>query len=192
MHSREKAKERSREALITAAMYLFGKYGLDGPSLEDICARAGYTRGAFYVHFKDRDDLIVAVMERTRARLIESFVAGRDFESIVRGFGDAVAAGAYPPPAGVVKLHNFLDACARSVPVRRRHLAFLDELRGYLAEVGRAAQNAGKVRSDVDAEMLALLLLTLVTGVDTLLELGFDFDVRGGAAAMLKLMRSRG
>lgn len=189
MHSREEAKERSREALITAAMQLFAKHGLDGPSLDDICARAGYTRGAFYVHFKDRDDLIVAVMERTRARLIESFVVDRDLEGIVRGFGDAVASGAYPPPSGVVKLHNFLDACARSLPVRRRHLQFLDELRGYFTEVARAAQRAGKARPDVDAGAMALLMLTLVTGVDTLLELGFDFDVRGGAAAMLKMMR---
>jgi AcrR family transcriptional regulator len=189
MHSRAAAKERSREALITAAMQLFGRFGLDVPSLDDICARAGYTRGAFYVHFKDRDDLIVAVMERTRARLLESLLGGRDLEAIVRGFGDAVSAGAYPPRSGVVKLHNFLDACARSPVVRRKHVGMLEETRARLADSVRVAQGAGKARRDVDAGTLALLLLTLVTGVDTLLEVGLDFDVRAGAAAMLKLMR---
>jgi TetR/AcrR family transcriptional repressor of nem operon len=170
-------------------MHLFGKYGLDGPSLDDICERAGYTRGAFYVHFKSREELIVAVMERTRARLLESFLSGRDLESTVRGFADAVESGAYPPPSGVVKLHNFLDACMRLPLLKRQHLAMLDETLALLAETVRAAQSAKKARHDVAPEAAALLLLTLVTGVDTLLDLGFKFDIRGGAAAMLKMLR---
>jgi TetR/AcrR family transcriptional repressor of nem operon len=189
MHSREVAKERSREALITAAMQLFGKHGLDGPSLDDICKRAGYTRGVFYVHFKTREELIVAVMERTRARLLESFLSGRDLEATVRGFADAVVSGAYPPPSGVVKLHNFLDACMRLPLLRKRHLALLDDTMARLALTVHAAQSAGKARRDVTPEAAALLLLTLVTGVDTLVDLGFKFDVRGGAAAMLKVLR---
>lgn len=190
MHSREVAKERSREALITAAMQLFGRHGLDGPSLDDICRRAGYTRGAFYVHFESREELIVAVMERTRARLLESFLSGRDLEATVRGFADAVQSGAYPPPSGVVKLHNFLDACVRLPLLRKRHLALLDDTLARLAATVKAAQSAGKARRDVSADAAGLLLLTLVTGVDTLLELGFRFDVRGAAAAMLKLLRA--
>ena len=38
--------------------------GIEAASLNAICDRAGFTRGAFYVHFRDRDELVAAVVER--------------------------------------------------------------------------------------------------------------------------------
>ena len=52
------AKQETREALLQAAMAEFAEKGLDLPSLDAICARAGFTRGAFYVHFRDREELV--------------------------------------------------------------------------------------------------------------------------------------
>ena len=75
--SRDASKRETREALIGAALELFAAEGLDGPSLDAICERAGYTRGAFYVHFPDRDALLVAAMEKVG----ESFLA-RVFEHV--------------------------------------------------------------------------------------------------------------
>ena len=67
-------RRETREALIDAAAALFGRDGLDAPSLDDICAKAGFTRGAFYVHFKSREELIVAVVERHSARALDAIV----------------------------------------------------------------------------------------------------------------------
>ncbi|MBM4360960.1 MAG: TetR family transcriptional regulator, partial [Deltaproteobacteria bacterium] len=53
--SRAEASQETRDALIEAGMAAFASEGLDAPSLDSICERAGYTRGAFYVHFKDRN-----------------------------------------------------------------------------------------------------------------------------------------
>ncbi len=52
--SRDETKQRTRDALIQAGLELFTEQGLDVPSLDAICDRAGFTRGAFYVHFADR------------------------------------------------------------------------------------------------------------------------------------------
>ncbi|MCZ7684911.1 MAG: TetR family transcriptional regulator [Sandaracinaceae bacterium] len=60
---------KTREALVDAAAELFAEQGLTGPSLDAICAKAGFTRGAFYVHFATRDDLIAAVVEKIHGRL---------------------------------------------------------------------------------------------------------------------------
>ncbi|HEY0250250.1 MAG TPA: TetR family transcriptional regulator, partial [Kofleriaceae bacterium] len=59
--TREQAKAQTRIALIDAGIIELGHHGLDA-SLDQICARAKLTRGAFYVHFADRDAFIVAVM----------------------------------------------------------------------------------------------------------------------------------
>ncbi len=72
---RDESKREARKALLEAGTKLFAQEGLDGPSLDAICARAGYTRGGFYVHFPERESFIVAVMERATARFVESVLA---------------------------------------------------------------------------------------------------------------------
>ncbi|HXU69737.1 MAG TPA: helix-turn-helix domain-containing protein [Polyangia bacterium] len=189
--SRADAKAETREALIDAAAALFGKHGFDAPSLDDICARAGYTRGAFYVHFKSREELIVAVVERHSRRALDAIVGAGDevdLAAVVRRFTDAVATGRYPR-GGAVKLHHFLDACARSRLLRERQSAHLDRTRARLAAATRAAQSARAVRPDLPADDVALILMTIVMGVEQLLELGYPFDIRAGAAALLRLLR---
>ncbi len=192
--TRSESKEQTREALISAASSLFGKEGLDGPSLDTICARAGYTRGAFYVHFASREELIVAVMERMRARVLGALIATGggpdDLERTVQLFTYAVATGAYPPKSGAVKLHHFLDACARSPLIRKGNIAHLHDTEARLAAAARAGQEAATIRDDVPPAAVALLLMALVMGVETMLEVGFDFDVRAGAQALLRLLRT--
>jgi TetR/AcrR family transcriptional regulator, transcriptional repressor for nem operon len=189
--SRAETKEQTRAALIDAAAALFGKEGFDGPSLDAICARAGYTRGAFYVHFASREELIVAVVETHRARVLESLLGAGGgahlLADTVRRFADAVAAGVYPR-GGAVQLHHFLDACARSSILRKRHVALLHDTQARLAAAARAGQSTRAVRSDVAPDHLALLLMTLVMGVEQLIDVGYDFDVRAGATAMLRLL----
>ena len=38
--------------------------------MEDICERAGFTRGAFYSNFTDKDDVLQAMVERDQGRLL--------------------------------------------------------------------------------------------------------------------------
>ena len=96
MVTRAEAKQQTREALILAGMELFRQQGLDAPSLDAICEAAGKTRGAFYVHFEDREAFQVAVMER----IISAYVAiivqtadpAGDLERTVENFANAVIA----------------------------------------------------------------------------------------------------
>jgi AcrR family transcriptional regulator len=190
--SRALGKAQTREALIAAAVELFNREGLDGASLDAICARAGYTRGAFYVHFQSRDDLIVAAMEATRARLLDRLIATghppHNLEETVRRFADAVARGRHPP-ASAVKLHQFLDACARSPRIRERHVALLGEAQSRLTAAVRQAQDGGRMRRRVVRDRdVAALILAAALGVELMVEVGYPADVRAGAAALLRLL----
>jgi AcrR family transcriptional regulator len=191
--SRSEAKAETREALIDAAAALFGKHGLDAPSLDDICARAGYTRGAFYVHFKSREELIVAVVERRSRRALDAIIGdgggAHDLEHTVRRFAEAVATGRYPH-GGAVRLHHYLDACARLRLLRERQHAQLDATRARLAAVAKAGQSARAIRHDISADDTALLLTTLVLGVEQMLDIGYAFDLGAGAGALVRLLRA--
>ncbi|WP_114560151.1 TetR/AcrR family transcriptional regulator [Desertihabitans aurantiacus] len=57
-------RERTRLRLLDAAVQVFAERGVNGASVEEICERAGFTRGAFYSNFTSKEDLCLAVIRR--------------------------------------------------------------------------------------------------------------------------------
>jgi len=56
-----------RAAWIAAALDIVAQDGIDGLRVEGLAKRLGVTKGSFYWHFKDRRDLIDAVLDNWRA-----------------------------------------------------------------------------------------------------------------------------
>src|ERR1700683_5179430 len=56
-------RARSRTALLESAARGLSRYGYGNLLLEEVAREAGYTRGALYHQFKDKEDLALAVIE---------------------------------------------------------------------------------------------------------------------------------
>lgn len=57
-------RRATRERLLDAAHQVFAARGINVATIEEICEAAGFTRGAFYSNFSDKDDLVIALFER--------------------------------------------------------------------------------------------------------------------------------
>ncbi len=57
-------RARTRSRLMAAALSVFAERGVIGSSVEEICEAAGFTRGAFYSNFADKDALVLALIEQ--------------------------------------------------------------------------------------------------------------------------------
>jgi AcrR family transcriptional regulator len=67
----------TRAKLLNAAEHIFARDGFQASRLEDIAARAGFTRGAFYANFDSKEDLLFALIERVvseRVRAVEAIL----------------------------------------------------------------------------------------------------------------------
>src|SRR6059036_3656000 len=53
---------RTRNALLESAARGLSRYGYGNLVLEDVAREAGYTRGALYHQFRDKEDLALAVL----------------------------------------------------------------------------------------------------------------------------------
>jgi len=62
--TRAQSRQRTREALVTAAMGLVARSGYAGASVDAIAAQAGFTVGALYANFGTKQELFLAVFER--------------------------------------------------------------------------------------------------------------------------------
>src|SRR5919106_4764944 len=56
-------RARTRDALLESAARGLSRYGYGNLVLEQVAREAGYTRGALYHLFKDKEDLALAVIE---------------------------------------------------------------------------------------------------------------------------------
>jgi len=66
---RKEAQERRNE-ILDAADELFGQKGFDGTSTNDILEKVGIARGTLYYHFKSKEDIMDALIERYNARIL--------------------------------------------------------------------------------------------------------------------------
>ncbi|HTJ41206.1 MAG TPA: TetR/AcrR family transcriptional regulator [Kofleriaceae bacterium] len=182
----------TRDALIDAATLELAEKGLDSASLDSICARAGFTRGAFYVHFADRDELLVAVLDRVltryQERLMPDGVAADLRSTIVRyvamvGAGDAPTVGT---PSW--RFRHTLGAVARVPAVRDKYLALQQRGAERIARATRAGQHARTVRDDIAAETIGEILTVLSLGISAAVEIGMPLDLLAGGAAIEKLL----
>lgn len=190
--ARAASARETRDKLVRAATELFAEQGLTKPSLDAICERAGFTRGAFYVHFQTRDDLIAAVVGDVMGGFIDALTRGgpegADLPTIVLGFTMAVESGSFPFP-GSVRPHQILEACGRSETLRAKYTELLATARERLAETVRRGQAAGTIRADASPDAVAQLLLATVLGVEIATELEVPYDARGVGALLLGLLR---
>lgn len=191
---REASKQETRDALISAATAELAEKGLETASLDAICARAGFTRGAFYVHFKDRDELVVAVVDRMLTRLFDAVIpsgeGAQDLEQTVAQYVALIAQQA-PAVSGTQgwSYHHTLAACARSPALRQRYAALQAEAMARVSKAARAGQRAGTVRGDVPAQALAEILVILTMGIGVMLNLRIPFDLAAGARTLKALLR---
>ena len=65
----KEAEERRNEILDTAER-LFVEKGFDGTSTNDILNDIGIARGTLYYHFKSKEDILDAMIERLTGRLV--------------------------------------------------------------------------------------------------------------------------
>ena len=205
--TREATKRETRRALIEAALGEFAEKGFDAPSLDAICARAGYTRGAFYVHFSNRDELVTAAMEQAIGAFVDGVMAtdatDGEIESTIARFAAFVRfdidasserEGASSGPSiltgedGGPPFHKFLEACSRSETVRAGMSLAMERIIERLRKAVEFGQASGRLREDVGAHEAAGVLLLLALGVFSMNEIGLKLDVSAVQATVLRIV----
>ncbi|MDQ0216793.1 AcrR family transcriptional regulator [Oikeobacillus pervagus] len=90
---RKEAEVRKNE-ILDAADELFRQKGFDGTSTNDILEKVGIARGTLYHHFKSKEDIMDALIERYSARLLgaaQEIAADKSISVVERIIGVVMA-----------------------------------------------------------------------------------------------------
>lgn len=78
---------RTRERLLDAAFDSFAQEGFAASSVEAISERAGFSRGAFYYNFSSKEELFLALIERSLDRRLGTLDQEATITSFFEGLG---------------------------------------------------------------------------------------------------------
>jgi len=85
-------RERTRTALLDAALALTREKGFEETTLQDVAERAGMTTGAIYGNFRNRDELFMALAVRQWSAIKPNVAKGASLAELMRAMAEATLA----------------------------------------------------------------------------------------------------
>lgn len=163
--SRRDRGDRTRAALVAAALELFGRDGVEATSVDEITTTTGVAKGTFYVHFQRKTDVLLERAAIILEDLDDEQLTG-DAPAALRGLGDRVAALMSVMPRPV------MGRMVREIVGNREDwLRILGErrtLNAIILPTVEAGRRDGSLRTDLSAQRLAqgltILWLDAVVG----------------------------
>jgi AcrR family transcriptional regulator len=150
------------DRILDAAAKLIVHYGYDKTTVSDIAAEAGVSKGAIYLHWKSKDDLLEALIYRESDHLVEDMLARIEADSEA---GTIFSMYQY---AIVVSIANPLIHAVMTQDVRvlgdftrrwiRANADRASEGNFFRDEMVKHLQAANVIRADLDASVISYIM----------------------------------
>ena len=148
----------TRASIVRAAARLWAKKGVDGTTIEEICAAAGVGRSTFYFHFESKEQLLMELTWATAWGTAEDVrqAGDGDLHDQIAAFIEGLARRMETVPKDLAAL------------VLRKAIGGVEQLGDFpedridfgrtLAGILERAQKKGELRADVDTKELGAIL----------------------------------
>ena len=165
--------DRTRQALLDAAIVRFAREGYRGTSVADVCRDAGLSTTGSYPYFANKEAFFVAAVDEDVAGLIGDAVSFVAIDENLEGWGSVMMQALldhishHPLAARIVK------GLEPEFTMRLLYIPALQDLRKTVTELIRSEQLSGRVRQDIDAAqtsrgmtviVISLLMASAQTG----------------------------
>ncbi|WP_322512103.1 TetR/AcrR family transcriptional regulator [Chloroflexus sp.] len=161
--NRQQSSEQIRNRIIDEAARLIVAYGYDGIAMREIAEAAGLSKAGLYHHFRDKEDLLIAVLTNW-ADEMAALAAAAESEPTTRAQLTALVRGLFaqaPAQRALVRLSN-QDMPRLSEPARVSvERCYANGLIAPITAMIRAGIERGELRP-VDPHLATWLLLGML------------------------------
>lgn len=167
---RRPTREEVRGALLEAAARVFARQGIDGASVDDVAAAAGFTKGAVYSNFGSKDGLVAALLDaKVSTYLVQGLDAVADTDRPLteraRSLGDRLTAVDQEQEDWTLLFLELWQRAVRSPDTRETFRRRRRELHAAVtAAVSEHTGGAG-IPGALPPDELATLLMALTNGL---------------------------
>jgi AcrR family transcriptional regulator len=165
--------DRTRYAILDAAVARFAREGYRGTSVADVCRDAGLSTTASYPYFGNKEALFIAAVDEDVAGLIDDAVSLVVIDDNPDQWGRVIMRALVAHVGAHPLAGRILRGLEPDFTMRLLHIPALQELRGTLTDLIRVQQMEGGVRRDIHPGqtasglvviVISLLMATMQTG----------------------------
>ncbi len=169
-----------REQIAEAALELVASQGLRRLSVAAVARRVGLVPSGIYRHFKSKDEILAAVLDRIEQRLLANVQAAREestdplecLKSVLMRHIRFIREGRAIP-----RMIFSDDVHAGSPQRKQRVFEIFTRYTDDVAGIVRLGQSQGRIRPELDVQTVVMMLLGIVVPAGILWHLtegGFD------------------
>lgn len=184
-----------RDQLVETAWRLFYRDGYHATGIDRILASAGVAKMTLYKHFRSKEDLILAVLEKRSGQFHESFCR---FLQAKRGTPEQQLLGVFDWLVKWIKSKEFRGCFFQKAMAEYQsmhdpiHRAALAHKAVFHAEIGRLVKEAGLARPKNLADQLALIVEGAIVSSHALGSSVPAIHAREAARSLIKMGGTQG
>ncbi|MFE5318252.1 TetR/AcrR family transcriptional regulator [Paenibacillus sp. NPDC056579] len=169
--------EETKKKVIDSAFQLLADKGYDAMSIDDIMKGTGKTKGSFYVHFKNKEDLLYEVIQNRLDRDFDHIV-----EETLKELSDEtcnvqlilkrlmhlvhVGTGGVDRELWTAAYYQMVVLSRKNQIVRewmiKQYRAWVD----FMSKIIIRGQELGQIRTDIDVLVMVNMLISLLEGYE--------------------------
>lgn len=180
--------QETKKKVIDSAFQLLAEKGYDAMSIDEIMKRAGKTKGSFYVHFKNKEDLLYEViknrLDRDFDQIVEEILNELLDETcnvklILKRLMNLVHAGTggIDRELWTVAHHQMVVLSRKNQMVREWMLSQYQAWVNFMSKIIRRGQELGRIRTDIDVRVMVNMLISLLEGYELRSMVDLEIDV---------------
>lgn len=167
MSPRPDVSEERKFQILNAAEEVFAEKGFEKARMEDIAKETGLSKGAIYLYFESKNDLIIAILDRLFNREYRQFenMKSEEFSAVdaIRNFSQTVTSDMDAVIRLFPILYQFLSLAFRNKYVQYAFKKYLNRYLDLITTWIQRGIDSGELRP-VDPREVAIAVGAIIEG----------------------------
>lgn len=174
------------EQALEAGMELFWRQGFEATSMQELVGHLGISRSSFYQAFGDKEQLLLRAIARYADRMAQGMQAAvssaPDGRSFVVGMFDHIIR--HHAGRGCLMVNTANELAHRNPRIAEALRSAWSRIEQLLLSAITRGQNDGSIRSTESPEVIALYVMTTLTGMNSMVKTGTPAAAATAAARL--------
>ena len=159
----------TRERIVERSAPIFNQHGYAGTSMSELMAATGLEKGGIYRHFNGKQSLAAAAFDYAWEEVFSNRQRGMEhcssaLDKLLLFIHNFVEEAPRTVPGGCPLLNTAVDSDDGDPVLRAKASTALAQWRKNLAALVRSAQAGKDLRSDIDANATATVIISALEG----------------------------
>lgn len=169
-------REEAKKKIIAAGFDVMSQKGYCNTTLEDIANHVGVSKTTLYLYFSNKEELIIEIIRNVHQEINNSTLGYFKTGTMLDAYMRLLDLFIYRDLKKMGFTYDVLALATRNDEVRKIHQEHIAEVIERATYGIECLQQKGAARTDAEPRTIALTLISLISGMNSLVIKGVDPD----------------